>query len=218
MHNAMLLANLIAACGPSDSFGHYGEDYFGAPMALHFSPDQLAAIRRAQGAHPALVASRAQPPARNTGGTALHFPGLASLAHGGAMGGGAVAPRPMGRATTDAVYWGVDTGSVLIAAGASATITVRPQQRCVPISLSLVEPVAENFLISSILVGVMPILVTTGAISPAIFVQNSTAPTFKRYMLEVGTDFSVSVTNITAATPARFSATAIGENHAADAC
>ena len=230
MHNFALLASLLSAVSESqDSFGHYGGDYglpgfgdaFGAlNVGSMYSPTQMAALARANAAHPALAAvarPAAHPAARNTGGSGLNIHALASLLGGGATGGGGVAPRPLGRATTDAVYWGVDSGAGLVAAAATITITVRPQQRCVPISMSLVEPVAENFLIGSILVGVMPILVTTGAISPAIFVQNSTAPTFKRYMLEVGTDFSVTVTNISA-NPARFSATAIGENHAADAC
>jgi hypothetical protein len=112
----------------------------------------------------------------------------------------------------DSAFFGVDSGSVAIGAGLSATISVQPQEKCVPLTMSLAEPTAEAFLIGAISVGVMPIFITTGNISAAVFVQNSTAPMFKRYMLNVGKLFSVTVTNISGA-GARFAATVIAENH-----
>lgn len=108
------------------------------------------------------------------------------------------------------VYYGVDSGAVLVPAGATALVTVTPQKRHIPEKLSLTEAMASAFLITGIFAGVEPVLATTGPISAAIFVQDSTAPAFKSVIMDVGMDFTVGVTNITAAA-ARFTTTVIGK-------
>jgi hypothetical protein len=110
----------------------------------------------------------------------------------------------------DDVMFGVDTGATLIAAGVSATITTAPQKRNMPSKLFLSAGVAANFVINDIRVGVDPVLATTGAISAAVFVQDSNAPPFRSVICEVGMDFSMTVTNISAAA-ARFTATVQGK-------
>jgi hypothetical protein len=108
------------------------------------------------------------------------------------------------------VYYGVDSGAVLVPAGATANIIVTPQKRHIPEKLSLTEAMASAFLITGIFAGVEPVLATTGPISAAIFVQDSTAPAFKSVIMDVGMDFTVGVTNISGA-PARFTTTVIGK-------
>ena len=108
------------------------------------------------------------------------------------------------------IVYGVDSGAVLIAVGATATITVTPQKRHIPEKLVLSEAIAGSFLINGIFAGVEPVLATTGAISAAIFVQDSTAGQFKSVIMDVGMDFSVQVTNISGA-PARFTTTVVGK-------
>lgn len=109
----------------------------------------------------------------------------------------------------DDVYYGVDSGAVAIPVGATATITVAPQVRHIPRRLVLTSNVASNFLINDIRVGVNPVLATTGSISAAIFIQDSTAPDFRATVCDVGQDFSVQVTNISGA-PNRFTTTVLG--------
>lgn len=127
-------------------------------------------------------------------------------------------PRePLKRANPQAAYWGIDSGATPIGAGASATITVQPQKACVPITMSLSQAIADAFAIGAITVGVDPIYTTSGLSSAAIFVQNTTAPTFKRIFLQVGKNFSVTVTNVSGA-GARFIATGIGEDQEPQSC
>lgn len=109
----------------------------------------------------------------------------------------------------DDVYFGVDSGAVLILAGATATITVSPQKRNIPEKMFLTAAVATAFLINDIRVGVDPVLATTGSISAAIFIQDSTSAVFRAVICEVGMDFSVTVENISAAA-ARFVSTVVG--------
>jgi hypothetical protein len=109
----------------------------------------------------------------------------------------------------DDIYFGVDSGAVAIAAAASATITVSPQKRNIPQKMFLTAAVATAFLINDIRVGVEPVLATNAAISAAIFIQDSTAAVFRAVICEVGMDFSITVTNISAA-GARFTATVCG--------
>ncbi len=107
--------------------------------------------------------------------------------------------------------FGVDSGGVLlIAAGASATILVRPQKTMIPERLVMSETMAGNFLITDIDAGVESLLATTGPISAALFVQDSTVLALKSVMMTVGMDFSVGVTNITGA-PLRFTTTVVGK-------
>ena len=107
--------------------------------------------------------------------------------------------------------FGVDSGGVaLIAAAASATILVRPQKQMIPERLVMSETMAGNFLITDIDAGVESLLATTGPISAALFVQDSTVLALKSIVMTVGMDFSVGVTNITAA-PLRFTTTVVGK-------
>ncbi len=107
--------------------------------------------------------------------------------------------------------FGVDSGGVaLIAGAASATILVRPQKQMIPERLVMSETMAGNFLITDIDAGVESLLATTGPISAALFVQDSTVLALKSIVMTVGMDFSVGVTNITAA-PLRFTTTVVGK-------
>ncbi len=107
--------------------------------------------------------------------------------------------------------FGVDSGGVaLIAGAASATILVRPQKQLIPERLVMSETMAANFLITDIDAGVESLLATTGPISAALFVQDSTVLALKSIVMTVGMDFSVGVTNITAA-PLRFTTTVVGK-------
>ena len=120
------------------------------------------------------------------------------------------APPSPPRQLPSAVF-GVDSGATLIATTASATINVQPQQRCVPTTMTLTEIIAETFIAANLNVGVKPLLITTGNISLAQFVQNSTSPTFTRIMLTPGVLFSILVTNISGAS-ARFIANVQAED------
>ena len=106
--------------------------------------------------------------------------------------------------------YGVDSGAALIPAATTATVTVTPQKRHIPEKLVMSEAIASAFLITGIFAGVEPVLATTGPISAAIFVQDSTSASFKSVIMDVGMDFSVGVTNITGA-GARFTTTVVGK-------
>ena len=109
------------------------------------------------------------------------------------------------------LVYGVNSGAApLIVAGATATIIVTPQKRHIPEKLVMSEAMAAAFLITGIFAGVEPVLATTGPISSAIFVQDSTAAHFKSVIMDVGMDFSVGVTNISGA-DARFTTTVVGK-------
>ncbi len=106
--------------------------------------------------------------------------------------------------------YGVDSGATLIPAATTATVTVTPQKRHIPEKLVMSEAIAASFLITGIFAGVEPVLATTGPISAAIFVQDSTSASFKSVIMDVGMDFSVGVTNIAGA-DARFTTTVVGK-------
>lgn len=108
----------------------------------------------------------------------------------------------------DTIY-GIDSGAAGVGAGVTATLTVTPQKRHVPVRIVLGAATAAAFVITDIRAGVEPILSTVGAISAAIFIQDATAPNFRSVVMEVGMDFSVTVTNITGAN-ARFTVTVVG--------
>lgn len=127
-----------------------------------------------------------------------------------AAGAGASLANLVELARGDDVVYGVDSGSANIAASASATISVQPQKRHIPTRLVLSENMANNFVITAISTGVEPILITTGALSAAIFIQDSTCPNFRSVVCEVGNTFNITVTNITLATQ-RFTATVVGK-------
>lgn len=110
----------------------------------------------------------------------------------------------------DDVMYGIDSGAANIAAAATATLTVTPQKRHIPQKIVLSANVANNFVVADIRAGVEPILITVGAISAAVFIQDSTIPPFRSVVMEVGMDFSITVTNVTGAA-ARFTATVLGK-------
>ena len=110
----------------------------------------------------------------------------------------------------DDVMYGLDSGAANVAAGATATITVTPQKRHIPQRITLSGNVANNFVITDIRSGVEPILITVGAISAAVFIQDSTVPPFRSVVMEVGMDFSITVTNVTGAAQ-RFTCTVLGK-------
>lgn len=111
----------------------------------------------------------------------------------------------------DDVMYGVDSGANNIAAGATATLTVTPQKRHIPQRIVLSANVANTFVINDIRSGVEPILITVGAMSAAVFIQDaSQTPPFRSVVMEVGMDFSIQVTNVTGSA-ARFTATVIGK-------
>jgi hypothetical protein len=109
----------------------------------------------------------------------------------------------------DDIIYGLDSGAAAIAAGVTVSISTTPQKRHIPKRIALTEAVANNFILSDLRVGVEPVLATTGNISLAIFVQNSTSPPFRAVLCEVGMDVTVVVTNVDAAAH-RFTATVIG--------
>lgn len=109
----------------------------------------------------------------------------------------------------DDVIYGIDSGAAGVAAGTTASLSTSPQKRHVPQKIVVSQTVANNFVLSDIRVGVEPVLATTSNLSMAIFVQDSTAPSFRAVPCEVGMDFTVEVTNITGAA-ARFTATVVG--------
>ena len=110
----------------------------------------------------------------------------------------------------DDVMYGVDSGAANIAAAATATLTVTPQKRHIPQRITLTAAVAGNFVIGDIRSGVEPILATVGNISAAVFIQDSTVPPFRSVVMEVGMDFSITVTNVTGAAQ-RFTCTVLGK-------
>lgn len=110
----------------------------------------------------------------------------------------------------DDVMYGVDTGAGGVPAGGTATITVTPQKRHIPQRITLTAAVAGNFVIGDIRSGVEPILATVGNISAAVFIQDSTVPPFRSVVMEVGMDFSITVTNVTGAVQ-RFTCTVLGK-------
>lgn len=109
----------------------------------------------------------------------------------------------------EAPMFGLDTGAAGVAAAAQATIVVTPQRRNIPTRITLSQNVANAFVIDRLVVGAENLLSTAASISAATFVQDSTAPNFRSPVMEVGMDFSISVTNVTGAVQ-RFTATVHG--------
>lgn len=140
------------------------------------------------------------------------WPGMPPLTHGAVQDAAScVTCHSQTHADDLSTIYGVDSGGVaLIAAAAAATITVTPQKRHIPERIVLSTPMAAAFIISGIFAGVEPVLATTGPISAAIFVQDSTSGNFKSVIMDVGMDFSIGVINISGA-PARFTATVRGK-------
>ena len=95
------------------------------------------------------------------------------------------------------ILYGVDSGGVTLIPGAgTADVIVTPQKRHIPERLIMSEAMSAAFLIDGIFAGVEPVLATTGPMSAAMFVQDSTLGNFKSVVMDVGMDFTVSVTNI----------------------
>lgn len=106
--------------------------------------------------------------------------------------------------------YGVDSGTVLIPNGTTANIIVTPQVKHIPEKLVLTTAIANNFLITGIFAGVNPLLATTGPITAALFIQDSTTPALKSMVMPVGMDLTVGVQNISGA-DARFTAAVVGK-------
>ena len=163
-------------------------------------------------AHPGALAHQGcAPPPCPTRGVPAQWPNMAPLsAAGRADAAQCVVCNAQIHADSLVTIYGVDSGAVLIPAATTATVTVTPQKRHIPEKLVMSEAIASSFLITGIFAGVEPVLATTGAISAAIFVQDSTSASFKSVIMDVGMDFSVGVTNIAGA-PARFTTTVVGK-------
>ena len=102
---------------------------------------------------------------------------------------------------------GMDSGTVLIPAGASATVFTSPQKPCIPSRMVLTDAIANAFIMLSLVVGVEPIFLTNGvAVSLAAFTPQSTVAEFRSVLCHVGNSISATITNISGA-PARFVAT-----------
>jgi len=102
---------------------------------------------------------------------------------------------------------GMDSGTVLIPAGASATVFTSPQKPCIPSRMVLTDAIANTFIMLSLTVGVEPIFLTNGvAVSLAAFTPQSTVAEFRSVLCHVGNSISATITNIGGA-PARFVAT-----------
>ncbi len=191
--------------------------YFGASRGTGvWSPSPQAYFGNAMGAQhcpparmdPAAIA-RIAPYLRHPLG---QWPGMPPLNPGAQQqAAGCVVCASQTHADSLVTIYGVDSGAApLIGIGLTATVTVTPQKRHIPEKLVMSEAMASTFLITGIFAGVEPVLATTGPISAAIFVQDSTAAQFKSVIMDVGMDFSVGVTNISGAT-ARFTTTVIGK-------
>jgi hypothetical protein len=102
---------------------------------------------------------------------------------------------------------GMDSGTVLIPAGASATVFTSPQKPCIPSRMVLTDAIANTFIMLSLTVGVEPIFLTNGvAVSLAAFTPQSTVAEFRSVLCHVGNTISATITNIGGAA-ARFVAT-----------
>jgi len=102
---------------------------------------------------------------------------------------------------------GMDSGTVLIPAGASATVFTSPQKPCIPSRMVLTDAIANTFIMLSLTVGVEPIFLTNGvAVSLAAFTPQSTVAEFRSVLCHVGNSISATITNIGGAS-ARFVAT-----------
>ncbi len=179
-------------------FTRTGAGYFGAHAA----------------GHPMLAGAAAPgcaPPPCPPRGVPAQWPDMAPLSgQGRADAAQCVVCNAQIHADSLVTIYGVDSGAVLIPNATTATVTVTPQKRHIPEKLVMSEAIASSFLITGIFAGVEPVLATTGAISAAIFVQDSTSASFKSVIMDVGMDFSVGVTNISGA-DARFTTTVVGK-------
>lgn len=106
--------------------------------------------------------------------------------------------NPMEVARGDDVYYGLDSGAAGVAAATTASLSTTPQKRHIPKRMTVSAAVAGNFVISDIRVGVEPVLATTSNMSMAVFIQDATMPSFRAVVCEIGMDFTITVTNVTA--------------------
>lgn len=102
-----------------------------------------------------------------------------------------------------AVILPVDTGAVLIVAGAAFTVNVTPVSR-VRITRFTVSPaIAGSFIVTSILAGRVNLFAGAGAVPADIFAPNNFGPPIEVPMVEAGTIIQVNGTNVSGAA-ARF--------------
>lgn len=93
--------------------------------------------------------------------------------------------------------FGLDSGAAGVNGGITVTISTPPQKRCLPHRITVGDATITNFGCSAISIGVEPVLITTGLMSLAVFRSDSVSPSFRSVPLDVGMDFSMTVTNIT---------------------
>jgi len=143
---------------------------------------------------PAQAIAARQHPGLPIGAHAIPIPGLGDLT-----------PADLVElAKGDANIFGMDSGTVGIAAGTTVTISAQPQKDCVPIRLIVSDTLADTFSINQMQVGVDNIMITPGTpCSLAAFTAGSFAPDFRAQRLRAPISFSVTVTNLSGA-PARF--------------
>ncbi len=144
----------------------------------------------------------------NTDALEARYARLAASVRSGNTGLGATSPGDFTACPDDCIgdhLYGFDSAAP-VPAGATVTVTANPQLRNQPRRLFLNQGIADGFLIEDIQVGVMPLLATTGPISPACFIPQSNVPNFKRLINEVNQPVAITVTNISGAA-LRFTAT-----------
>lgn len=201
---------------------HHGHPYFGAAwggynqapqgvFGFHmggYQPPPQGYFGRAAPPHPGAMAPAGGNPCAPQQACNLHnrWPGM---------------PQPTPQALQDAAAcvicnaqveadklktaFGIDSGgAALIPAAGTATVTVSPQVVCVPERLVMTDAMANTFGINGIFSGIQPILATTGLMSAAMFVQDSTMVAFKSVTVTPGMDFTVQVTNVGLGAAARF--------------
>lgn len=97
----------------------------------------------------------------------------------------------------------IDSGAVLIAAGATQVIVVTPVSK-VRIGRVVVDPTAAGlFIINGINIGRLNLLAGAGSVPASMFLPNSVDSSIEAPTIEAGTQIQFSVTN-TSGAPARF--------------
>lgn len=92
---------------------------------------------------------------------------------------------------------GVDSGTTLIAAGASSTIVINPVEPFRTELFSVDPTIAPSFIITSILVGRKSQLVGTAAVNASVFAGNSPLSAVQWDTAQTSQPISIAVTNNT---------------------
>jgi len=97
----------------------------------------------------------------------------------------------------DEAIIGMDSGAALIAAGLTLPVLTAPQKPCILTRMVVSDATADFFTMSSLTVGVEPILLTNGVnISLAAFTAASNASDFRSVLCHVGNTITAVVTNL----------------------